>query len=110
MMTAMPKTIAKLTADIQKILEARHYDPFSILGKHQQGNDEVVVRVFIPEVGSDRMRLLPGEHQLQRLPNTDVFEWRGKAHELQESYYQLQWQDSQGQTHTAYDPYSFPPQ
>ncbi|MDY6992799.1 MAG: 1,4-alpha-glucan branching protein GlgB [Pseudomonadota bacterium] len=108
-MTAMPKTTAKLTADIQKIIAARHYDPFSVLGKHREGNNEVL-RVFMPEVRDDTINILPGEHQLHRLPDTDMFEWRGKAGEIKEPYYQLQWQDIQGQTQTIYDPYSFPPQ
>ncbi len=37
----------KSSADINKIIEARHHDPFNVLGFHQH-DDESTVRVFLP--------------------------------------------------------------
>lgn len=101
----MPES--KITPEIQKVLDLRHHDPFSVLGKHSEGKGRVLIRVLKPKVRE--INLLPGNHRLERIPNTDLFEWRGAASSVPE-HYQLQWQDEDGNSHTAYDPYSFPPQ
>ncbi len=93
--------------DIQKILEVRHHDPFSVLGRHPEGNDQVVVRVFKP--ATQTVKLLPHHLPLERVPNTDLFEWRGPAKQVPHRY-QLEWQDEQGRVQAGYDPYCFNPQ
>ncbi len=106
----MNPTLASLPTDLQKILEARHHDPFSVLGKHTQGV-QAVIRAHIP--GATAVFLadtLKGNGQpLQRIPNTDIFEWHGKHSEASE-HYRLKWRDASGQEHIAHDPYTFPPQ
>jgi 1,4-alpha-glucan branching enzyme len=89
----------------QKILEARHHDPFDVLGRHPQG-DEDIVRVFLPHAHEV---LLEGRHQMQRVDNTDLFQWRGPSTQLPQPY-QLSWKDDAQQQHTNYDPYCFSPQ
>ena len=94
---------------LQMILQARHYDPFSVLGRHPVGNDGEVIRVFLPaaaHVGIDTQRdIFP----MQRLEATDLFEWRGLTDQVPERY-RLVWEDASGTIHHGYDPYCFPPQ
>ncbi len=92
-----------LSPDLQKISEARHYDPFSVLGRHQQ-KKTVTVRAHLPF--ADSARIMPGALKLKRLPDTDIFEWQGSASQV-EKHYQLSWIDAEGHTHTDYDPYCF---
>jgi 1,4-alpha-glucan branching enzyme len=103
----MFKSTDTINPEIQKIIEARHHDPFSVLGRHREGETEVI-RVFMPYAHD--VKLMPNQLPLQRIPDTDVFEWRGEAKAVKTQYYQLQWRDDEGCLHTGYDPYSFPPQ
>ncbi|HEB63142.1 MAG TPA: 1,4-alpha-glucan branching protein GlgB [Gammaproteobacteria bacterium] len=91
--------------DIQMLIEARHHDPFCVLGKHSVDDGEVV-RVFIPNarevlLGDDRITMT-------RLYNSDLFEWRGAAGIIPDRY-SLTWTSGDGQTLSRLDPYSFPP-
>jgi 1,4-alpha-glucan branching enzyme len=98
-------TIA-VTPDIERILAARHHDPFRVLGRHQDGPDEEVVRAFIP--GASEVTIDEVDIRLERVPNTDVFEWRGKPGMIPERY-RLRWHEGGGER-VAHDPYVFPPQ
>jgi len=102
----MSTSTQQLNSDLQKILDARHHDPFAVLGKHSVGETERVL-VFMPFVTS--LTILPGNLPMERIPNTDLFEWQGKAGIVADRY-QLQWLDADGKTHTDYYPYNFPPQ
>jgi 1,4-alpha-glucan branching enzyme len=103
----MKNTITTSIPDeIQKILSARHHDPFAFLGRHVRG-DEEIVRAHIP--GAGRVSLAAPDLPLARLYGTDLFEWRGKKGTLPERY-RLVWTGNDGAAHTAYDPYCFPPQ
>ncbi len=106
----MNPTLAISHADLQKILEARHHDPFSVLGKHTQG-DQAVIRAHIPDATVVFLAdtLQDSAQPLQRIPNTDIFEWHGNHSEAPE-HYRLQWRDSSGHEHITHDPYTFPPQ
>lgn len=97
----------ELTTDLQKILEARHYDPFAVLGKHQLSENQSVIRVFMPHTQS--IRLLPEGDALQRVGNSDLFTWEGDSYQLEE-HYQLEFIDAHGNRRVTYDPYSFLPQ
>ncbi|WP_455222424.1 1,4-alpha-glucan branching protein GlgB [Kaarinaea lacus] len=101
-----PNDVSTLAPDLQKIIEARHHDPFSILGKHNVAGTDIV-HAFIPRA---REVYLPAINAtMQRIPHTDLFEWRGEAGQLQ-SPYQIRWIDEAGHELLAYDPYSFLPQ
>ncbi|MDM8560504.1 1,4-alpha-glucan branching protein GlgB [Candidatus Parabeggiatoa sp. HSG14] len=102
----MPISAQQLNSDLQKIVDARHHDPFAVLGKHPSGKLEVV-RTFMPAV--TEIRIMPGNLPMKRIPNTDLFEWQGKAGIIPQ-YYQFKWNDVDGNTHKIYDSYSFPPQ
>jgi len=99
-------TSPKLNSDLQRLIEARHHDPFALLGRHPQ-DDKLVVRVHLPY--AKEVKIVEGDLPLQRIPNTDLFEWRGKPKQVPERY-QLSWRDSDGNEYVAYDPYCFPPQ
>ena len=40
-----------LNDDAQKIIDARHHDPFSVLGKHEI-NNSTLITVFLPQAES----------------------------------------------------------
>jgi 1,4-alpha-glucan branching enzyme len=95
-----------LSAEIQRVLDSRHHDPFSVLGRHILREEETI-RVFKP--GAAWVRNVETGIRLGRIPNTDLFEWHGPAGSLPERY-RLIWQDGNGVEHVAYDPYCFPAQ
>ncbi len=100
-----PRKKGGITPSLQRILEGRHHDPFNVLGRHPAGED-VVVRVFRPAVAEV---ILENGQSLQRLGNSDLFEWRGKAAEIPERY-QLSFRLGDGHVFSYFDPYCFPPQ
>ena len=95
-----------LDPDLQRVQEARHHDPFTVLGRHQHG-DQVRIRALLP--GAHWVRLEESGIALQRLGHTDLFEWCGPAAQVPLRY-RLRWQDRDGKEQLAYDPYCFPPQ
>ncbi len=88
---------------LQRLLEARHHDPFEILGPHVEG-DRACLRVLRP--GVREIRIGENGPRLERLGDTDLFQWEGPAAELP-ARYRLVWTDSQGERHEGYDPYAF---
>jgi 1,4-alpha-glucan branching enzyme len=101
-------TVIDLSMDpeLRRVIEARHHDPFAVLGKHSQG-DQIVVRTHIPYAGE--VMIAEGEHRMQRVDDTDLFEWRGRPEDVPE-HYRLIWRDAEHREHIAHDPYCFPPQ
>ena len=91
--------------DFTRIAEARHHDPFTVLGRHETG-DTAVLRVYRPGAGS--MQVYGTGQALIRVPGTDFFEWRGRAQDLP-LLPRLEWLDQGERAISAYDPYSFPP-
>ncbi len=94
-----------LQADLQRVMEARHHDPFSVLGRHVQGNMAYVC-IFKPQV--EQISISSQRLPMRRLDNSDVFIWQGEAEKVPE-HYQLHW-TSDGQEISEYDPYCFAPQ
>jgi 1,4-alpha-glucan branching enzyme len=92
-----------LGAELLKISEARHHDPFAVLGRHQE-NGQTVVRTFMPH--ATEVFIAEGGLCLERLPGSDFFEWRGKPDGLPE-HYRLIWRDENHYEHIAHDPYSY---
>ncbi len=113
-MSALNTTDENMQQDIRKILEASHYNPFSVLGKHPASNDtqQEIVRVFLPrakEVFINSGKLDAQNVALVRSNKTDIFEWQGKKGEMPDKY-QIIWRDSDGRLHQTHDPYNFPAQ
>jgi 1,4-alpha-glucan branching enzyme len=95
-----------IDSDLRKIVEARHHDPFSVLGRHADG-EQSVVRAHFPDC--IQVTIAEGELPMQRIPDTDIFEWRGARGEVPERY-RLIWRDKSHHEHITHDPYGFPPQ
>jgi 1,4-alpha-glucan branching enzyme len=96
----------RLQSELERITKACHHDPFAVLGKHADNGKELV-RVFLPDVAE--VAIAEGNLQLERIPDTDLFEWRGASGTVPD-HYRLIWRDSSHREHIAHDPYSFPPQ
>jgi len=97
---------ASLPEALIRILEARHHDPFEVLGKHHDGQQDIV-RAFLPHCSD--ARIVETGAPLTRVENTDLFEWRSADGSVP-ARYQLAWTDRDGIECLAYDPYCFPPQ
>ncbi|RKZ36367.1 MAG: 1,4-alpha-glucan branching enzyme [Gammaproteobacteria bacterium] len=95
----------KLDADRQKIVDACHHDPFSVLGKHTV-NKRTQVRVYIPY--AEKVAIVEGNLSMRRIQGTDIFEWQGTT-KIPERY-RLIWRDKDHREHITHDPYCFSPQ
>ncbi len=96
----------KLSDAQLRIQEARHHDPFEVLGKHSIEGEEVV-RVYIP--GASQVRIVETDETLSRVNDSDFFTGQGPVGRLPE-HYQIAWLDQDGIEWQAHDPYSFTPQ
>lgn len=96
-----------INGELQRIIDARHHDPFSLLGWHPLAGDRAVVRVYLP--GAHEVVLADINAPMKPVGSTDVFEWHGKKNALPMPY-RIRWNDGHGHEHIAHDPYCFPPQ
>lgn len=94
-----------LNDDIIKIIEARHHDPFSVLGLHQQ-NDKAIVRAFLPDTAEAK---IDDSLPMTRIEGTDVFVWLGDASEIKWPY-KIHRQRHNGEAVAFHDAYSIMPQ
>jgi len=103
-----------------RLAQARHHDPFEVLGRQGVGRDssQTELRVFIPGATRVQARGHSAELPMTRFApsantqgseGTDLFVWRGAAEELPEHPI-IEWQYGDERTHSARDPYSFAPQ
>ena len=93
--------------ELSRITEARHHDPFSVLGFDREHQ---LIRVYLPYAEQVNL-VLDDQHKapFKRLPDSDFFEWKGDIDQLGD-HYQLNWIDKSGYEHNHYDPYCFDPQ
>jgi len=96
-----------LGGELRRIVQARHHDPFSVLGR-QRSSDGDIIRTVIPQ--AETVRLGENGPEFARLSGTDVFEVLIAADELPEPHYRLHWTDKTGHHHSHIDPYTFPVQ
>ena len=94
-----------LDPELQRIADARHHDPFAVLGRHQH-DGAALLRVFRPRARD--LRVADSHIRLRQLPGSDFYEWRGSSAELPHHPI-IEWVDDAGQPHAAHDPYSLPP-
>jgi 1,4-alpha-glucan branching enzyme len=96
-----------LELDLQRIQQARHHDPFAVLGRHP-GRGGHVFRALLPQAESVRI----GEKgpEMARLPGTDLFECLVETGGKIPPHHRLFWQDKSGRSGSHIDPYTFPPQ
>ncbi len=105
-MATSPKAAPKLPEPLQRILAARHHDPFEVLGRHLTGS-RATVRAFLPQAES--AGIVEAGAALTRIEGTDLFTWEGEAAKVPERY-RIEWQDKAGGNRVAFDPYCFPQQ
>ncbi len=94
-----------LSEDLIKIIEARHHDPFSVLGAHPHGT-KTTVTVFLPDT---QEASLNDKLKLKRIEGTDLFHWTGKTG-LLETPYTINRIAGNGELVVSHDPYCFLPQ
>ena len=99
-----PGTLA--SAPLQRLMAARHHDPFELLGMHPLESGEVVVRVLLPHTAA--VTIVDTGLALTRVDDTDLFEWRGPA-QLVPARYRLRTVAGDGSSDERFDPYCFPP-
>ncbi|WNV06661.1 1,4-alpha-glucan branching protein GlgB [Candidatus Methylospira mobilis] len=106
LLAARPST---LDDELQRVIEARHHDPFSVLGKHPDKSGQYVIRALLPHAGSARV-----EHNLEmkRVGETALFicELDAKTAEKLPLHYTIHWRGQDGQEHARIDAYTFAPQ
>jgi 1,4-alpha-glucan branching enzyme len=98
---------AVVSPDMERLLAGEHADPFSLLGRHLEANDQVVVRVFLPHATA--VTMLECAQPMTAIADTGLFEWRGDATAIPEHYH-IRWHDQARYEHVIHDPYSFEPQ
>jgi len=91
--------------ELQRLIEARHHDPFRYLGRHDSGT-QTILRVYRPHC--QQVTLKDNGAALSRVEGTDLFQWTGDATTLP-ARYQLECHDQDGNTRTIHDPYAFGP-
>ena len=90
---------------IESLLQARLYDPFALLGLHQEGA-EWVVRVYQPYATQVALINKGGSELFKRIHPAGVYELRGKIEPVRP--YRLRINEG-ALTRDIYDPYQFPP-
>ena len=98
---------------LQRILKAQEWDPFSIFGPHREKNgkiEQIRIRAFLPEAAE--VACLPAQHP-DPLPMTLVapdglFEAVFPGHNIDPTY-RFRVTTTQGSTFQQYDPYAFSP-
>ena len=62
---------------IERLITARHHDPFAVLGLHRS-HDTWLVRVFRPDASRVSLLLAEGAVAMSRVDPRGLFEWRGE--------------------------------
>ncbi|MCP3851509.1 MAG: 1,4-alpha-glucan branching protein GlgB [Gammaproteobacteria bacterium] len=96
-----------LKNDLYRIINAKHHDPFEVLGFD---HEHKLIRVFLPY--AEKVFVITSKkskESVERLPDSDFFEWKGDVQSLS-PHFQLNWIDRSGYEHTDYYPYTFEPQ
>ena len=98
---------ADSNSELQRLVEARHHDPFAVLGRHPAQGGEVF-RALLPQAETARI----GEDgpEMARIPDTDLFECLVERAAGIPVHHRLFWKDKSGRNHDHLDPYTFPPQ
>jgi 1,4-alpha-glucan branching enzyme len=99
-------TIKALDAESLKIAEARHHDPFAVLGRHIK-NKQIFIKFYLPY--AETVKLNHNNAEVKRIPGTDFFECDAGTEKLPK-HYQISWIDKSGNANLNYDPYDFPVQ
>lgn len=97
-----------LPSDLERIAEARHHDPFSVLGYHPSPEGGMVFRACLPQAES--VRIGKQGPIMNRIEGTDIFECLLASNAMLPVHPRLIWKDKSGSERGHIDPYTFPPQ
>ena len=100
----MRELLASLERDFERLRDARHHDPHSILGRHEHAGREYVI-VYLPGAAHVRINRT---HEAVRHRGGDFFVWHGEPGSIPPRY-TISWQDGGGGVYEVHDPYAFPP-
>jgi 1,4-alpha-glucan branching enzyme len=95
-----------ISESLLRIQDARHHDPFEVLGRHVQG-EQTLIRAYLPH--ASEVGLEGSDEPLTRVRGSDFFEWRGDGDTVPK-HYRLNWLNESGATISRHDPYCFAPQ
>jgi 1,4-alpha-glucan branching enzyme len=106
----MPYTLSN--KEVEKIVQSRHHDPFSVLGPHIIGTarkKSLVIRAFIPNTSKAYVMKSTSKHKypMHKIRSTDLFEAIFPSQTTSFTY-QL-YVVKNGNASKSYDPYAFPP-
>jgi 1,4-alpha-glucan branching enzyme len=93
-----------VNTQIESLLQARLYDPFNLLGLHQDGL-EWVIRVYQPSATKVALLNPAGNEPFRRTHPDGFYEWRGKTQPA--TPYKLSVSEGLA-TREVFDPYQFP--
>ncbi len=93
----------QITAEMQRIIDSRHHDPFEVLGRHSAGEVEQVT-LFLPKVRW--VEFVHNGERLSRIEGSDFFVWQGQVNQLPKPY-RLRGEESNGNAFERHDPYCF---
>ena len=102
----MPSTASE--SAIKRLIEARHHDPFELLGWHPAG-ELVTIRIYRPS--AVKAWVLPDQGEalaMHQHRHSGLFYYQGKACQDWPNY-RIRWQDGHGHEHEEHDVYRFPP-
>ncbi|RLA25757.1 MAG: 1,4-alpha-glucan branching enzyme [Gammaproteobacteria bacterium] len=97
------KKINPLNSDLIKIAEAKHHDPFSILGRHTN-KSKTTITAYLPN--AETVSIVGQKVAMERIAGTDFFQTENVPKSL-ERYYQFEITDKSGHYYEQYDPYAF---
>ena len=86
-----------------RIAEAKHHDPFSVLGRHQE-DKTTTITVYSPY--AEQISLGFKGPDFKRIPDSDFFQYQTTKNDIPD-HYQLSWTDKEGNKYQSYDPYNF---
>ncbi|MGC2165713.1 MAG: 1,4-alpha-glucan branching protein GlgB [Gallionella sp.] len=89
---------------LESLLLTRLYDPFALLGLHQDGK-EWVIRVFDPHASDAGYLHADKSEKMKRTDPSGVFEWRGSSEPVRPYRLRMHYGDV---IHDFFDPYQFP--
>ncbi|NOT84098.1 MAG: 1,4-alpha-glucan branching protein GlgB [Methylococcaceae bacterium] len=100
----MKKTsINTLDSNLSLLSQAKHHDPYSVLGKHSK-DGKTNLTVYLPY--AETVTLKSPKLTLERIPESDFFQIAIDPTEFP-AHYELNWLDKDGSTHSHCDPYDF---
>ena len=76
--TRQEEWVPRVDTLIESLLQSRLFDPFALLGLHQDGS-EWVIRVYEPYATQVALLNKTDGEQFKRIHPAGIFEWRGKA-------------------------------